>query len=135
MMKRVIAIAVLLALASVSLPVAKAQQIPFLAELFSRYETFIRLYNEKRRAGADLSAIEALRLKSEEEFKRGNIPGMLEIAGEAIARLKGLPWDEQQRFIASLTLEPDRLVIEPNQTLSVSLVRMYPTNKIGRAHV
>ncbi|HXG64039.1 MAG TPA: prolyl oligopeptidase family serine peptidase [Blastocatellia bacterium] len=123
-MKKVLAAVILLTLNAV----ASAQQIPYLPELFSRYETFNRLYNEKRRAGADLSAIEPLRLKGEESFKRGSIPGILETLGEAIARLKGLPWDEKQRFSASLTLETDRLVIEPNQTLSVALVRMFPTN-------
>ena len=51
---------------------------------------------------------------------------MLEIQGEGLALLRGKPWDEKQKFVASLTLETDRLVIEPNQDMQVSLARMYP---------
>ena len=105
---------------------AAAQQIPFLSELFSRYEEFNRLYTQKRRAGANLSAVEPLRKRGEEAFKRGDIPAILEAIGEAQTLLAGRKWDERQKFIASLTLEVDRLVIEPNQVVQVSLTRMFP---------
>ena len=107
---------------------SSAQQIPLLSDLFARYEEFNRLYSERRKAGANLSAVEPLRKRAEEAFKRGNIPGILEIVGEAQALLTGKKWDDRQRFISSLTLEVDRLVIEPNQTLQVSLTRMFQVN-------
>jgi hypothetical protein len=90
---------------------ATAQQIPFLSELLSRYEQFNRLYTEKRRAGANVSAIEPLRKRGEDAFKRGNIAGILEAIAEAQAVLTGKKWDDREKFIASLTLETDRLVI------------------------
>ena len=105
-----------------------AQQIPFLSELFSRYEEFNRLYTQKRRVGANLSAIEPLRKRAEEAFKRGDIPAILEAIGDGQALLAGKRWDERQKFIDSLTLEIDRLVIEPNQVLQISLTRMFPAN-------
>lgn len=105
---------------------ATAQQIPFLSELFSRYAEFNRLYNEKRRAGANVAAVEPLRKRGEEAFKQGNIPGILEAISEAQALLADKKWDDRQRFLASLTLETDRLVIEPNQIVQVSLTRMFP---------
>jgi pimeloyl-ACP methyl ester carboxylesterase len=107
---------------------AAAQQIPFLSDLLTRYETFNRLYTQKRRAGVNLSAIEPLRKRGEEAFKRGDIPAILEAIGEAETLLAGRKWDEHQKFIASLTLEVDRLVIEPNQVLQVSLTRIFPAN-------
>jgi predicted esterase len=99
-----------------------------LSELFSRYEEFNRLYSEKRKAGASLPAIEALRKRGEEAFRSGNIPGILEAISEGSALLQGRQWDERQKFLASLTVETDRLVIEPNQDLQVSLTRMYPAD-------
>lgn len=107
---------------------AQAQQIPLLWDLFARYEEFNRLYSDRRKAGANLSAVEPLRKRGEEAFRRGNIPGILEIVAEAQAVLTGIKWDERQRFISSLTLELDRFVIEPNQTLQVSLTRMFQAN-------
>jgi predicted esterase len=107
---------------------AQAQQIPLLSDLFARYEEFNRLYSERRKAGANLSAVEPLRKRAEEAFRRGNIPGILEVVGEAQAVLTGKKWDERQRFISSLTLELDRLVVEPNQALQVSLTRMFQVN-------
>lgn len=107
---------------------APAQQIPLLSDLFARYEEFNRLYSEKRKAGANLSAVEPLRKRGEEAFRRGHIPGILEVVGEAQALLTGKKWDDRQRFISSLTLEVDRLVIEPNQTLQVSLTRIFQVN-------
>ncbi|HXG90996.1 MAG TPA: PHB depolymerase family esterase [Blastocatellia bacterium] len=107
---------------------AAAQQIPFLNELFSRYEEFNRLYNEKRRAGANVAAIDALRKRGEEAFKRFDIRAILEIEGEALAVLQSKAWDDRQKFISSLTLETDRLVIEPNRELQVSLTRMFPAD-------
>jgi predicted esterase len=126
---RKLLIAFLLAIfATVGQPDATAQQVPFLSELFSRYEAFNRLYTDKRRAGANVSAIEPSRKRSEEAFKRGDIPGILEAISEAQALVAGKKWDERQKFISSLTVETDRLVIEPNQLLQVSLTRMFPAS-------
>ena len=107
---------------------AQAQQIPLLSDLFARYEEFNRLYAERRKAGANLSGVEPLRKRGEEAFRRGHIPGILEVLGEAQAVLTGKKWDDRQRFISSLTLEIDRLVVEPNQVLQVSLTRMFQVN-------
>jgi predicted peptidase len=125
-MKKTFIGVLLLALAAIGQLNSAAQQIPFLSELLSRYQEFNRLYNEKRRAGASLPAVEQLRKRGEEAFKRGDIPGILAAIGEAQTLLAGKKWDDRQRFIASLTLETDRLVIEPNQVLQVSLTRMFP---------
>jgi pimeloyl-ACP methyl ester carboxylesterase len=118
----------LLVVLAIAQTVASAQQLPFLSEFFSRYGSFDRAYSEKRRAGQDLSAIEPVRKRADEAFKRGNIPGLLEATSEGQALLNGKKWDESQKFAASLTLETDRLVIEPNQTLQVSLTRMFSSN-------
>jgi pimeloyl-ACP methyl ester carboxylesterase len=115
-------------LCAVAANLARAQQVPFLSELFSRYEEFNKLYRAKRSAGANLAAVESLRRRGEEAFKRGNLPAIIELIGESSALLQGKPWDEKQRFIASLTLETDRIVIEPNQELQVSLTRIFPAN-------
>ena len=109
-------------------PHATAQQAPFLSELFSRYEEFNRTYAEKRAAGQNVSALGLLRKRGEQAFKSGSIPGILEILGEGQAVVAGKKWDERQKFISSLIVETDRLVIEPNQVLQVSLTRMFPTN-------
>src|SRR5437763_555871 len=114
-----------LALCSVTV---SAQQIPFLDDLLARSEAFYKLYNEKRRAGAKLDAFEPLRKRGEEQFRSGNIPGIIETFAEGTAMMQGKAWDERQRFIASLTVEADRLVLEPNQELSLSLVRIFPTS-------
>ncbi|HEY9231493.1 MAG TPA: prolyl oligopeptidase family serine peptidase, partial [Blastocatellia bacterium] len=114
-----------LALCSVTV---SAQQIPFLDDLLARSEAFYKLYNEKRRAGAKLDAFEPLRKRGEAEFRSGNVPGIIEALAEGTALLQGKAWDERQRFIASLTVEADRLVLEPNQELSLSLVRIFPTS-------
>jgi pimeloyl-ACP methyl ester carboxylesterase len=105
-----------------------AQQIPFLTDLLTRSEAFYKLYNEKRRAGAKLDAFEPLRKRGEVQFRSGNIPGIIETLAEGSAMLQGKAWDERQRFIASLTVEADRLVLEPNQELNLSLVRIFPTS-------
>jgi predicted esterase len=102
----------------------EAQQIPYLSELFSRYREFNRLCAEKGRATASIAAA---RKRVEEAFKRGDIPGVIEALGEGQAILSGKKWDDRQKFTASLTLETDRLVVEPNQVLQVSLTRMYQT--------
>ncbi len=125
-MKKTFVGVLLLASAAIGQLNAAGQQIPFLPELLSRYEEFNRLYHEKRRAGANLSAVEQLRKRGEEAFKRGDIPAILAAIGEAQALLTGKKWDDRQRFIASLTLETDRLVIEPKRVLQVSLTRMFP---------
>jgi predicted esterase len=123
-MRRTLVSLLLVAFVTLSQPSTPAQQIPFLSELFSRYGDF----NRTSRAGANNAAMEQFRRRSEEAFKLGSIPGMLEAIGEAQAVLAGKKWDERQKFISSLTIETDRLVIEPNQILQVSLTRMFPTN-------
>ena len=127
-MRKTLIAVLLVALAALGELPATAQQIPFLSELFSRYEVFNRIYTEKRRAGENVAAIELLRKRGEQAFKRGSIPGILEVIGEAQAFVAGKKWDERQKFIASLTVETDRLVIEPNQVLQVSLTRMFPSS-------
>jgi pimeloyl-ACP methyl ester carboxylesterase len=124
-MRRTLAGLLLVAFAALPQPDTSAQQIPFLSELFSRYEELNRI---SRSAGTNSAAIEQFRKRSEDAFKLGSIPGMLEAIGEAQALLTGKKWDERQRFISSLTIETDRLVIEPNQILQVSLTRMFQTN-------
>ena len=127
-MKKIL-ITLLIAAALAPMPgKADDQQIPLLPELIKRFEQFNRLYSQKRKAGADLSAIEPVRKRVEEAFKSFNIPEMIEAQSEAIAMLEGKRWDEKQRFIDSLTLAPDRLVIELNQELQVSLIQMFPAN-------
>jgi len=127
-MRKTLIAFLLVAIGALGQPRATAQQVPFLSELFSRYAEFNRVYTEKRRAGTNVSAIELLRKRSEESFKRGDIPAILEVLGEAQALVAGKKWDERQKFIASLTVETDRLVIEPNQILQVSLTRMFPAD-------
>jgi predicted peptidase len=127
-MKRTLVGVLLLSLLRAAEVSVAAQQIPFLLELFSRNEEFNRLYNQKKKAGANLAAIEPLRKRAEEAFKRGNIPAILEVIAEGQAVLTGKKWDERQKFIDSLTLEVDRLVIEPYQMLQVSLTRMFPSS-------
>src|SRR5205085_5956268 len=105
-----------------------AQQVPFLTDLLGRSEAFYKLYNEKRRAGAKLDAFEPLRKRGEVQFRSGNIPGIIETLAEGTAIMQGKAWDERQRFLASLTVEADRLVLEPNQELRLSLVRIFPTD-------
>ena len=128
LMKKTLIAALLIALVALIQLSAAAQQIPYLSELLSRSEAFYKLYNEKRRAGANLSAIEPLRKRGEEAFRKGNIPGLVELMSEGMNVLQGKPWDEKQRFMASLTMETDRLVIEPNRELRVSLERIFPVN-------
>jgi len=127
-MRKTLIAFLIVAFAAVGQPGATAQQVPFLSELFSRYEEFNHIYTEKRRAGENVSAIELLRKRAEQAFKRGNIPGILEVIGEAQAFVAGKKWDERQKFIASLTVETDRLVVEPNQVLQVSLTQMFPAS-------
>ncbi|HKA16884.1 MAG TPA: prolyl oligopeptidase family serine peptidase [Blastocatellia bacterium] len=124
-MRRTLVGFLLIAFATLSQPDTSAQQIPFLSELFSRYEELNRV---SRPGGANSAALETFRKRSEEQFKLGSIPGMLEAIGEAQSLLAGKKWDERQKFISSLTIETDRLVVEPNQILQVSLTRMFPTN-------
>lgn len=131
-MKRACAALILSVLCA--LGVAEAQQVPFLSELFSRYEEFNRLFTAKRNAGAKIDAIEPLRKRGEEAFRRGNIPGIIEVIGQSTAVLQGKPWDDKQQFIASLALETDRIVIEPNAELHVSLTRIFQAN-VDQAYV
>src|ERR1044071_6882903 len=101
-----------------------AQQVPFLSDLLARSEAFYKLYNEKRRAGAKLDAFEPLRKRGEAQFLKGNIPAIIETLAEGMAMMQGKVWDERQQFIASLTVEANRLVLEPHQDLSLSLIRI-----------
>lgn len=110
------------------LPQASAQQIPFLPELLKGTEELNQLYMEKKRAGRDLAAIEPIRARGEEAFSRGNIPEVLEIIGQGFAALQGRKWDDREKFVASLTVDSDRLVIEGNREIRVSLMRMFATN-------
>jgi predicted esterase len=128
MMKRILTLLLVVCFNLTTPAGAPAQQIPYLSELLSRDEEFVRLCTEKRRAGANLSAIEPVRKRVEDAFKAGNIPGIIEAVSEGSALLTGKKWDDRQRFISSLTLEVDRLVVEPNQALNVSLARMFPVN-------
>jgi pimeloyl-ACP methyl ester carboxylesterase len=107
---------------------AAAQQIPYLSELLSRSGAFYKLYNEKSRQGANLSAIEPIRKRGEEAFRQGNIPGIIELMGQGMSVLEGKSWDERQRFLSSLMIDTDRLVIEPNQELHITLERMFPVD-------
>ena len=116
-----------LALCAAGAP-AQRVQVPFLADLLARSEAFYRLYTEKQRAGMKFDAFEPLRKRGEEQFRRGNVPGIIETLAEGTALLQGKAWDERQRFVASLTVEADRLVLEPHQELSLSLVRIFPTD-------
>ncbi len=127
MKKILLAILIIVTLVSLNSKRASGQQIPFQSEISARTEEMNRLSAEKRRAGMSLAALDPIRLRSEDAFKRGNVPQLLEILGEGIALLQGKAWDEKQKFVASLTLEPDRLVVEPNQDIQVSLARMFPT--------
>src|SRR5262245_5571520 len=79
-----------------------AQQIPHLSQLLLRGEQFNRLYNEKRRAGANLASVDQLRQQAETTFKTGNVASMIEIISHGIGVLEGKTWDERQRFLASL---------------------------------
>lgn len=127
-MKRILTF-LLVACFNLGIPaISPAQQIPYISELLSRDEEFIRVYAEQRRGGANLSAIEPIRKRVEDSFKTGNIPAIVEALSEGTALLTGKKWDDRQRFISSLTLEVDRLVVEPNQTLQVSLARMFAVN-------
>ncbi|HJQ67967.1 MAG TPA: prolyl oligopeptidase family serine peptidase [Blastocatellia bacterium] len=127
MKKLLFATLILAALASFGTLEARAQQAPFVSEMNARTEEMNRLASEKRRAGANLAAFDAIRLRTEDALKRGSIPAVLEIQGEGLALLRGIPWDDKQKFVASLTLDTDRLVVEPNQEIQVSLIRMFPT--------
>jgi predicted peptidase len=111
-----------------NIPDTRAQQIPFLNELLLRNAEFNKTYTQKRREGKSFPAIEPLRQRGEQEFKKGNIAGLLEMFGEGMAMLENKPWTEKEKFLTSLTLETNCLVLEPNAELQVSLTRMYNAN-------
>src|SRR5262249_5203601 len=94
----------------------------------ARSAAFYKLYNEKRKAKAKLPALEPVRKRGEEQFRAGNVAGIIQALAEGTALLQGQPWEERQRFVASLTLETDCLVLEPNQDLHLSLQRIFPTD-------
>ena len=107
---------------------AQAQSIPFLNELLARNAEFNKLFNEKRRAGKISAKLEPLRQRGEQAFRAGRVDELLAIVSEGLAVLKGTDWDERQKFFASLTLEINRLVLEPQTELQVALARMFPSN-------
>src|SRR5215471_2757572 len=108
---------------------ASGQQVPYLAELLARYAAFNQLYAAKKQAGADLSAIDPVRARGEAAFQKGDIPGVIEAISQGIWLLDGQKWDDAARFMSSLTLETDRLVLDGSQPLGVSLDRMYPVDE------
>jgi predicted esterase len=118
----------LLALLFFNIATANAQQIPFINELLARNAEFNGLYVQKKREGKSFPAIEPLRQRGEQEFRKGNILGLLEIFGEGMAILENRPWDDKQKFLTSLTIETNCLVLEPNAELQVSLARMFNSN-------
>jgi len=126
-MRKTLIAFLLIAIARSNLPRATAQQVPFLTDLISRYERVsIGLY-EKRRAGASVSGLKhcASELR---KLQRGDIQPSSTCWAKLQAVIAGKKWDERQKFIASLTLETDRSVIEPNQMLQMSLTRMFPAS-------
>jgi hypothetical protein len=86
-MRKSLIVVLIVAAAALQQPVTTAQQVPFLSELFSRYEEFNRAYAEKQRAGESVSAIEVFRKRAEQAFKNGNIPG-IRASSKSLARLK-----------------------------------------------
>jgi dienelactone hydrolase len=111
-----------------SRPSNAQQPPPYLPEILSRLQRFNKLCEQRRRAGADLSKIEPIRLRQEAAFRGANVPGLLEALTEGIAMLDGKPWNDKQRFVNSLTLELDAVVLEPNQDVQVALHRMFPSD-------
>ncbi len=105
-----------------------AQTIPYFNELLARNAEFNKLYIEKKRAGQNFPAIEPLRQRGEQAFRSGKILELFEIFGEGMAILGNRAWDERAKFLASLAIETNFLVLEPNAELQVSLVRIFPAN-------
>jgi predicted esterase len=108
---------------------ARAQQVPYLAELLARYTAFNQLYAAKKQAGADLSSIDPVRARAEAAFQKGDIPAVIEAISQGIWLLESQKWDDAARFMSSLTVETDRLVLDGSQPLGVSLDRMYPVDE------
>src|SRR5262245_62017650 len=127
-MKKLFTAVLVFLLFPLSAATVSAQQIPFLSDLLSRQEQFNSKLAQKRRAGANLSAIIPLRKREEEAFRRGDLPAVIEALGEGMCILDGKTWDDRTRFVSSLTVETDRLVIEPNRELQLSLTRMFQVN-------
>src|SRR5262245_4047647 len=98
-MKRSLIAISLFVLLGLGATTAKSQTIPYLKELLARNVEFNKLYNEKKRAGKSVPQIEALRQRGEQEFRKGNVTGLLQIFGEGMAILEGRPWDERQKFL------------------------------------
>ncbi len=107
---------------------ATAQQIPFLNELLQRNALFNKTYTEKQRAGKTFPQIEELRVRGEQLFRRGNFAGLLELFGEGMAMLENRPWDDRAKFLASLAVQSNCLVVEPNAELQTSLVQIFPVD-------
>ena len=64
-------------------------------------------------------------MRAEEAFRGGNVPDLIEATAERTCVLQGKKWTDRERFLASLSLEVDRTVLEPNEALQASLVRMF----------
>jgi pimeloyl-ACP methyl ester carboxylesterase len=130
-MRRLLLTAVPMLILLLGCPVlAFGQQIPFLNELQSRSGRLARLSAERSSLSSEVRArVESLRKRAEEAFKSGDIPAILEAQGEALAVLEGKGWDERQKFLSSLALETNKLIIEPNTELRVSLARMFPADE------
>jgi pimeloyl-ACP methyl ester carboxylesterase len=107
---------------------ASAQTIPYFNELMARNAQFNKLYVEKKRAGQVPSAIEPLRQRGEQAFRSGRILELFEIFGEGTAILENRAWDERAKFLASLAIESNFLVLESSAELQISLVRIFPAN-------
>jgi poly(3-hydroxybutyrate) depolymerase len=127
-MKKIIVAVLLSLLIHLNQPRALAQQVPFLQEFFERTAEFNRLVAARQPKGAIQAAAEGARKRAEEAFKRGDLPVILEALSEGIALLRGKKWDEREKFLSSLTLDLDRLVVEPREELQLSIVRMYPAS-------
>ncbi|HYM00167.1 MAG TPA: prolyl oligopeptidase family serine peptidase [Blastocatellia bacterium] len=110
-------------------PVSAQQQIPFLPELLDRFAQFGSLCIEKQKSGSDQPAVEQARLKSEDAFRRNDLPGLIETISQGIAVLQGKKWDDALKFSNSLALETGATVVQTNQLLRVAIERMYPADE------
>src|SRR5262245_26028608 len=118
-MKKRLVLAGLLALLFLNAATIEAQTIPFLNELLARNAAFHKLYNEQRRAGKSFPKLDPLRLRGEAAFRAGNTFELIAVLSESTAIVEGRPWDDRQKFLSSLTIQINHLVIEPNTVLEV----------------
>ena len=76
-----------------------------------------------------MSKVEPIRLRQEAAFRAGSTPGLLESLSEGLALLEEKQWSDKQRFIDSLSLEVNTVVLEPNEDVQVMLHRMFPSDE------